>query len=308
VFNLASETKYNEEPVVYEERVVQIAKCVIEECKKHTPALKRIIEVSTAQVYEHHSKPSAESAKIKPWTTLAEYKYKAEQLWLDSGLPVVILRPAIVYGPGDSAGLMPRITMGRVYKFTGEKMRLLWGGDLKLNTVHVQDVCRAMWHMTSHGNTGRAYNLADKNDTDQKKFNAILEKIFGIRTSFFGAVKNKFAKLNLKLATEYTNDMHLPPWAMLCNKFKIESTPISPYVAPALLYDRSLSVDGSLIENTGFAYKHPHVTEDLIREELDYWIEQKVFPPTVDDGPKDAAGAAEDSDSDEDDADGDADN
>jgi hypothetical protein len=299
VFNLASETKYNEEPMVYEERVVHIAKAVIDECKKHLPSLKRIIEVSTAQVYEHHSKASAESAKIKPWTTLAEYKLKAEELWLASGLPVVILRPATVYGPGDSAGLMPRITMGRVYKFTDEKMRMLWGGDLKMNTVHVSDVCRAMWHLTSHGNTGRAYNLADKNDTDQKKFNAILEKIFGIRTGFFGAVKNKFAKLNLKLATEYTNDMHLPPWAMLCSKFKIESTPISPFVAPALLYDRPLSVDGSLIENTGFEYKQPLVTEDLIREELDYWIVQKVFPPNVDEERNGPAGEDTDSDDDE---------
>jgi len=296
---LASETKYNEEPAVYDERVVQIAKVVIDECKKHK-SIKRIIEISTAQVYEEHKKPSSESAKIKPWTTLAEYKLKAEDLWLASGLPVVILRPATVYGPGDVTGLMPRITMGRVYRYTDEKLRVLWGPDLKINTVHVVDVCRAMWHLTNHGNAGRAYNLADKTDTDQKKFNAILEKIFGIRTGFIGAVKNKFAKLNIKLAAEYTNDLHLPPWANLCSRFKIESTPISPFVAPALLYDRSLAVDGTLIENTGFEYKYPQLTEELVKQELDYWIEQKVFPPlTADEVGK--AGDANDSDDDDND-------
>lgn len=104
VFNLASETKYDQPAMIYQEKVVEVAKTVIAEAKKHT-GLKRIFDLSTAQVYAHGTKPSSESGKIKPWTGIAEAKHEVEGLWLESGLPVVILRPAIVYGPGDQNGL-----------------------------------------------------------------------------------------------------------------------------------------------------------------------------------------------------------
>lgn len=90
--------------MIYDEKVVDVARAVIEEAKKHT-GLKRIFDLSTAQVYAHGSKPSHENGKIKPWTGIAEAKLKVEDMWLHSGLPVVLLRPAIVYGPGDQSGL-----------------------------------------------------------------------------------------------------------------------------------------------------------------------------------------------------------
>ena len=34
-----------------------------------------------------------------------------------------------------------------------------------MSTVHVIDVCRALWHLTSHGSSGDVFNLADKSDT-----------------------------------------------------------------------------------------------------------------------------------------------
>jgi nucleoside-diphosphate-sugar epimerase len=51
-------------------------------------------------------KDSSESAKQKPWTLQAEYKLKAEETLRGiQGLPLVILRPALVYGPGDVNGI-----------------------------------------------------------------------------------------------------------------------------------------------------------------------------------------------------------
>lgn len=34
-----------------------------------------------------------------------------------------------------------------------------------MNTVHVTDVCRALWHLREAGNSGDVYNLADKGRT-----------------------------------------------------------------------------------------------------------------------------------------------
>ena len=45
-----------------------------------------------------------------------------------------------------------------------------------------------------------------------------------------------------------------------------------------LLYNNSLSVDGSKIESTGFKYTHPLVTPDSLREVVQEYIAQKLFP------------------------------
>jgi nucleoside-diphosphate-sugar epimerase len=44
-------------------------------------------------------------------------------------------------------------------------MKFLWAEDLKINTVHVRDVCSAIWHLCQKGNQGDIFNLADKTDT-----------------------------------------------------------------------------------------------------------------------------------------------
>jgi hypothetical protein len=56
-------------------------------------------------------------------------------------------------------------------------MKLLWSKDLKLNTVHVDDVSRACWYLTqwyidnNMGASGQVpiFNLVDKQDTGKKK-------------------------------------------------------------------------------------------------------------------------------------------
>ena len=34
-------------------------------------------------------------------------------------------------------------------------------------TVHVNDACRALWHLSNHGNSGDVFNLADKSNTSK---------------------------------------------------------------------------------------------------------------------------------------------
>ena len=67
------------------------------------------IEASTAQVYDGDKKSSKEDAKTKPWTLLAKHKLRAEEeLAKIHGLNYVIVRPALVYGPGDMSGISKR--------------------------------------------------------------------------------------------------------------------------------------------------------------------------------------------------------
>lgn len=187
-----------------------------------------------------------------------------------------------MYGPGDNSGLAPRIICGAVYKHLNEKMKFLWGEDLRLNTVFVGDVCKALWHCATSPKVapGSIYNLADKNDTNQEKINKHLEQIYGIKTGFLGSMASSLVTtLSMKAITEEVNDKHLKPWSDLCKKAAITNTPLTPYLDPELLYNNALSVDGSAIEATGFAYDHPQLTTQDFRDMIDYYQKQKLFPP-----------------------------
>jgi len=195
------------------------------------------------------------------------------------GIPYVTLRPAVVHGPGDTYGIAPRIIVGAVYKFLDEKLKNLWTAELQINTVHVNDVSKAMWLAATKISSGKIYNLADKNSTDQGKINTLLESLFGIKTGFYGKMLSSGAKaIGLKSIAETANEKHLKPWSDLCKKSNIISTPLSPYVDPELIKNNALSIDGSAIESEGFKYEHPVLTKIHCEEIMNYFVEQGLFP------------------------------
>lgn len=184
----------------------------------------------------------------------------------------------------DILFVAPRLIIGRIYKHLDEEMKLLWSKDLKLNTVHVNDVARASWHAaTWYADTkpqGPAiFNLADKQDTDQETINSLLRDIYGIQTGYHGSVVSSFVKLNLESVTDDVNEKHLAPWAELLRKSNIRVSPLSPYLDEELLYNHALSVDGSKIEReTGFTYTVPHLTKDKLVEIIDDYKMLNVWP------------------------------
>jgi nucleoside-diphosphate-sugar epimerase len=94
----------------------------------------------------------------------------------------VILRPAVVYGgSGDTNGvLFGRLVCAACYcagsgsadpsaeRLPGE-MTVMWDRHMKVNTVHVLDVCRAVWLAGVKAPGRSVWNLCDKSDTDQGK-------------------------------------------------------------------------------------------------------------------------------------------
>jgi len=224
--------------------------------------------------------PAANRIKIKPWTDIARAKLEAEDAVAKTpGLNYVIVRPAVVYGTGDLLGLTPRLIVGSVYKESGETLKSLYTKDLKVNTVHVRDVVKALWFLTNHADCGSVWNLADKNDTDQGKMNKWLEEIFGIKTKFLGAVEMTGAKaLGTKWLTGYANDLHLKPFSDACKKYGIQDTPLTPYLDEELLRDNSTSIDGSSIEKLGFVYDYPAPNAELLKQVMTDYVAKGFFP------------------------------
>jgi len=281
VINLAGATKYSQPQEVYQENIIDVARVCAHVAASRNVA--RFIEVSTAQIYNYKNAPNggwAENGPLAPWTGVSTSRHQAEQLVQGTrGLNYVILRPSIVYGPGDILGLTPRIVIGAIYKESGEKMELLWSKSLKMNTVHVDDVVRAIWHVTNHGQSGAIYNISDKNDTDQGKINDVLEEIYGIKTGFLGKAMSSMAKaLGMKNLTDTVNDKHLKPWSDLCKRRGINDTPLTPYLDEELLYKCDLTINGSAIESTGFNYNRPHLTAANLREVIQDFERKGVFP------------------------------
>jgi len=282
VFNLAGETKYSQGEAVYKENIMDVTMTTASEAAKR--GVKKFIEVSTAQVYDSGSKPRKEDAKIKPWTGIAKAKAKSEEdIKKIDGLNWIIVRPATIYGPGDLTGITPRLITAAVYKHLDEKMEFLWDKDLAINTVHVRDVVAALWHLALNGKPGTTFNLADENETNQGTLCPFLESLFKIKNGFMGNMKSKLATaVAMKAVAETANDKHLKPWSDLCKANKISTTPLTPYLDEELLYDNPLSVDGtSIVKETGFKYAHPKLTQELIRESLDYHIKNGSFPANL---------------------------
>ncbi|CEG68673.1 hypothetical protein RMATCC62417_04885 [Rhizopus microsporus] len=284
VFNFAGETKYSQVPEIYHDRIYNLSvNCAKEAAKRN---VKLFVEMSTAEVYEHSSSPSNEQSRIEPWTIIGKHKYEAEQaLSSIEGLNLIILRPAIVYGPGALTGLTPRLIIGRVYKYLNEEMKCLWSKDLKLNTVHVRDVARASWHLTQwyfdQQKEGKTviFNLADKQDTDQGIINQHISSIFNIDTGYHSHAISAMAKLDLNAVVEIVNEKHLAPWGELLNQNGISSTPLSPYLDKELLYNHSLCIDASKIEReTGFNYQVPYLIDDNLIEIMNEFKNLHVWP------------------------------
>lgn len=289
VINLAAETRYGLGLSVYESRCKELSINCARRSKN--AGVQRYVEVSTAFVYKSQAKaPCDERAAIEPCNDQARSKRDAEveilKMTQDTSNPLnaVILRPSFIYGPEDWNGLMPRIVCAASYIELKETMKFLWDARMKINTVHVEDVCRAIWHVISHISDipkGSIFNVSDESDTDQGIVNDFLGKLFGIETGFHGTLISTVARLRLADAVEAANDKHLKPWDTLCRAHDIHNSPLSPYMSYELLNHHHLYVNGQALLTTGFRYLHPRITSDLLRQSIENAIQAENFPPVL---------------------------
>jgi nucleoside-diphosphate-sugar epimerase len=172
VFNCGGETRYSQEDEVYKARSHAVSMAVGSEAARR--GVKCYVEVSTGMVYKPDSAPRKETARTKPWSRLAKWKLQAEEdLAKIEGLKLCILRLAHVYGDYTAKFLGTALCLARVYQSEDQEMKWLWNDDLRTNTVHVDDVARALWAAaewyvkTEEGKRDKVpvFNIVDQGNT-----------------------------------------------------------------------------------------------------------------------------------------------
>lgn len=104
MFNCAGETKSGQTDPVYKEGIYKLSMNCAQQAAKIGVA--RYIEISSGNMSSSEKAPHKEDDHSEPWTFVAKHKLQVEHdIKSIPDLKYTILRPAIVYGPGDRNGL-----------------------------------------------------------------------------------------------------------------------------------------------------------------------------------------------------------
>jgi NADH dehydrogenase len=121
----------------------------------HVEATARLLEAARAAGIRRFVHVSVVCSRPDPKNAYHDTKWRAEELVRASGLPATILKPGVVYGPGDDmvTHLVKMIRFAPVFPVVG-------AGDSILQPVDVRDVAEAVAAaLERHGTRGRSYEI-----------------------------------------------------------------------------------------------------------------------------------------------------
>jgi nucleoside-diphosphate-sugar epimerase len=135
--------------------------------------LRRWIQVSSLGVYQaRHHYGTDETVPANPVGLDGYTRTKAEAEFLlnhhieEHGFPAVIVRPGLIYGPGDRH-VLPRF----VEKIESGKMKFLGRGDKVLNNTYVENLVDAIFlTIDCPGALGETFNIHDKRLVTREEF------------------------------------------------------------------------------------------------------------------------------------------
>ena len=144
---------------LYRKTHVEGTRTLLKACQGQTQ-LRRIVHVSTTGVHGVTGEtPAAEDAPFAPTNPYEATKLEGELLALNAyqeqGLPVSVVRPGFVYGPGDLhlLGFFVAIKKGL--------FRVIDGGKALLHPVYIDDLTAALLLCAERPQAiGRSYNIA----------------------------------------------------------------------------------------------------------------------------------------------------
>jgi 2-alkyl-3-oxoalkanoate reductase len=139
----------------------------------------RFIHISTASVY-NLSLPLRGAREDAPcgghsFSPYAQSKLEGERQLSAIGRPVTILRPHIIYGPGDST-LMPRVLAA----LRGGRLPLPGTGRNRLSVTHVDNLAQAVRRALDGPVESGVFNVADACEVTLDELARVLLRRYGV--------------------------------------------------------------------------------------------------------------------------------
>ncbi|MCM8763338.1 MAG: NAD-dependent epimerase/dehydratase family protein, partial [Candidatus Omnitrophica bacterium] len=233
-------------------------KALLETCRNSK--IKRIVCCSSAYVLASHKAKDGvmedgpypkQSRNWYEWSKI-EMEKLSLRYYRDYGLPIVIIRPVIVYGPGNLYGWF--IALDNVYQ---GRILLTSGGKNKLHFICVYDVINAAIYLAQKEEaTGQIYNLCDDHPYTQKEAVTLIRQVMGVEGPLYSLPKCLFKLL-----------LHLP---FVAEFFSGATAKVIDY------YADSCTFSNQKLKNTGFSLRYPDF-KDGLKETLRWYKDSGIF-------------------------------
>ena len=152
------------------------------------PELERALYMSSTSVYGEEVQlpsPVPEDVQPTPSRGYGKAKWESEQeVWAqrDAGMPVVVLRPVSVFGPGNVKLLGSAVLDAAVEAWAGLSTFAVPAEPIEQRLVHIDDLVRATLHLALHdGAAGSAYNVVAPEYPSSHEVARLLADAFGMR-------------------------------------------------------------------------------------------------------------------------------
>jgi nucleoside-diphosphate-sugar epimerase len=149
--------------------------------------LERFVHMSSTSVYGEEEQlpvPVREDVEPHPSRGYGKAKWGAEQeVWARSrvGMPVVVLRPVTVYGPGATKLMASAILDTAIERAAGLPRLAVAAEPMEQRLVHVDDLIAACVHLAQSAEAvGRAFNVVDGIYPSSHDVAAVLAGCFGM--------------------------------------------------------------------------------------------------------------------------------
>ena len=155
--------------------------------------LERFVHMSSTSIYGEEKQlplPVREDVEPNASRGYGKAKWGAEQeVWARSrnGMPVVVLRPVTVYGPGATKLLASAILDTALERSAGLPRLAVAAEPLEQRLVHVDDLVAATIHLArSEDAVGRAFNVVDGIYPSSHEVGRVLADCFGMELEVGG--------------------------------------------------------------------------------------------------------------------------
>jgi nucleoside-diphosphate-sugar epimerase len=224
-----------------------------------------------------------------PTTHYDQSKWDGEQkttaVCAERNLPLAVLRPTLIYGPGSRYGLATWLSILTLRHHLGLRSVPMAPGGPMGHHVHVEDVARAGLLLATHDDaTGGVFNICDDVPMSAGDLVRMLADTVGIRIIDGGLPwwTTRFVFLIRPLGA-WLLKRENPKLAHLWSKFTQElelSDSLTPRIdiewLDYVLDDHGF--DNSSLKGLGFELRHPDITVGL-QTAIDWYREQRWLPP-----------------------------